>query len=49
MDMEEVIQEKILRNFFEVDKNYITTYGLSVLANEQLLSSKHAVDAIKKI
>ena len=37
-----------LRKFFEVDKNYITTYALSVLANEQLLSSKYAVDAIKK-
>tara|TARA_B100002051_G_scaffold182825_1_gene173045 strand:+ start:4257 stop:7310 length:3054 start_codon:yes stop_codon:yes gene_type:complete len=39
---------KNLRKFFEVDKNYITTYALSVLANEQLLSSKYAVDAIKK-
>ncbi len=39
---------KNLRKFFEVDKNYITTYALSVLASEQLLSSKHAVDAIKK-
>ena len=39
---------KNLRKFFEVDKNYIATYALSVLANEQLLSSKHAVDAIKK-
>ena len=39
---------KKLRQFFEVDKNYITTYALSVLANEQLLSSKYAVDAIKK-
>tara|TARA_Y100000591_G_scaffold327399_1_gene351784 strand:+ start:944 stop:3997 length:3054 start_codon:yes stop_codon:yes gene_type:complete len=39
---------KNLRKFFEVDKNYITTYALSVLANEQLLSSKHAADAIKK-
>ena len=39
---------KNLRKFFEVDKNYITTYALSVLANEQLLSSKHAIDAIKK-
>ena len=39
---------KNLRKFFEVDKNYITTYALSILANEQLLSSKHAVDAIKK-
>ena len=32
----------------QVDKNYITTYALSILANEQLLSSKYAVDAIKK-
>ncbi len=39
---------KNLRKFFEVDKNYITTYALSILANEQLLSSKYAVDAIKK-
>ena len=39
---------KNLRKFFEVDKNYITTYALSVLANEQLLSSKYAVEAIKK-
>ena len=39
---------KNLRKFFEVDKKYITTYALSVLASEQLLSSKHAVDAIKK-
>ena len=39
---------KNLRNFFEVDKNYITTYALSVLASEQLLPSKHAVEAIKK-
>ncbi len=39
---------KNLRKFFEVDKNYITTYALSILANEQLLSSKHAIDAIKK-
>ena len=39
---------KNLRKFFEVDKNYITTYALSVLASEQLLSSKYAVDAIKK-
>ena len=46
--MEEVIPEKNLRNFFEVDKNYITTYALSVLASEQLLPSKHAVEAIKK-
>ena len=39
---------KNLRNCFEVDKNYITTYALSVLASEQLLPSKHAVEAIKK-
>ena len=48
MVMVEAILEKNLRKFFEVDKNYITTYALSVLANEQLLSSKYAVEAIKK-
>ncbi len=39
---------KNLRRFFEVDKEHIVTYGLSVLANEQLVSSKYAEDAIKK-
>ena len=37
-----------LRNFFEVDKKYIVTYALSVLAKEQLISSKYAEQAIKK-
>ena len=39
---------KNLRKFFEVDKEHIVTYGLSVLAKEQLISSKYASDAIKK-
>ena len=39
---------KELRKFFEVDKEHITTYGLSILAKEQLIASKHALDAIKK-
>ena len=39
---------KNLRNFFEVDKEHIVTYGLSVLAKEQLIASKYAEDAIKK-
>ena len=39
---------KNLRNFFEVDKDYIATYGLSVLAKEQLIASKYAKEAIKK-
>ena len=39
---------KNLRKFFEVDKEHIVTYGLSILAKEQLLPSKHASDAIKK-
>ena len=39
---------KNLRNFFEVDKEHIVTYALSVLAKEQLLSSKYAIEAIKK-
>ena len=37
-----------LRNFFEVDKKYIVTYALSVLAKEQLISSKLALEAMKK-
>ena len=37
-----------LRKFFEVDKEHIVTYGLSVLAKEQLLTSKYASEAIKK-
>ena len=37
-----------LRRFFEVDKDHIVAYGLSVLANEQLIASKYAEEAIKK-
>ena len=37
-----------LRKFFEVDKEHIVAYGLSILAKEQLLSTKYAQDAIKK-
>jgi len=37
-----------LRKFFEVDKNHVVTYGLSVLAKEQLIASKYASEAIKK-
>ena len=39
---------KNLRKFFEVDKEHIVAYGLSILSNEQLIASKHAVEAIKK-
>ncbi|MDC1032695.1 pyruvate dehydrogenase (acetyl-transferring), homodimeric type [Candidatus Pelagibacter sp.] len=39
---------KNLRKFFEVDKEHIVTYGLSILAKEQLISSKYASEAIKK-
>ena len=39
---------KNLRRFFEVDKEHIVAYGLSVLANEQLITSKYAEEAIKK-
>ena len=39
---------KNLRKFFEVDKEHIVAYSLSVLAKEQLISSKHAENAIKK-
>ncbi len=39
---------KNLRKFFEVDKEHIVAYGLSILANEQLISSKYAKEALKK-
>ncbi len=39
---------KNLRKFFEVDKEHIVTYGLSILASEQLIASKYAEEAIKK-
>ena len=39
---------KNLRKFFEIDKEHIVFYGLSVLAKEQLIASKHAEKAIKK-
>ena len=39
---------KKLRKFFEVDKEHIVTYTLSVLAKEQLISSKYAERAMKK-
>ena len=39
---------KNLRKFFEVDKEHIITYTLSVLAKEQLIPSKYAKDAMKK-
>ena len=39
---------KNLRKFFEIDKEHIVAYSLSVLAKEQLISSKYAKDAIKK-
>ena len=39
---------KNLRKFFEVDKEHIVAYSLSVLAKEQLIPSKHAKEAIKK-
>ncbi len=37
-----------LRKFFEVDSEHLVTYALSILANEQLIPSKHVKDAIKK-
>jgi len=37
-----------LRKFFEVDKEHIVAYSLSILAKEQLIPSKYAKDAIKK-
>ena len=39
---------KNLRKFFEVDKEHIVAYSLSVLAKEQLVPSKYAKEAIKK-
>ena len=39
---------KNLRNFFEVDKEHLVAYGLSILAKEQLIASKYAKDAMKK-
>ena len=39
---------KNLRKFFEVDKEHVVAYGLSVLAKEQLITSKYAKEAIKK-
>ena len=39
---------KNLRKFFEVDKEHVVTYGLSILAREQLIASKYAQEAIKK-
>ena len=48
MVLEEVILEKILRKFFEVDKEHLVAYGLSVLAKEQLIASNMHKEAIKK-
>jgi len=39
---------KNLRKFFEVDKEHIVTYALSVLSKEQLIASRYAKEAIKK-
>ena len=39
---------KNLRKFFEVDKEHIVAYSLSVLAKEQLIPSKYASEAMKK-
>ena len=39
---------KNLRKFFEVDKEHLVAYSLSILAKEQLIASKYAKEAIKK-
>ena len=39
---------KNLRKFFEVDKEHIVAYSLSVLAKEQLMPSSYAKKAMKK-
>ena len=47
MDLQKYYK-KNLRKFFEVDKEHVVTYGLSILAKEQLIASKYAKEAIKK-
>ncbi len=39
---------KNLRRFFEVDKEHIVVYSLSILADEQLIPSKYLKEAMKK-
>jgi pyruvate dehydrogenase E1 component len=39
---------KNLRKFFEVDKEHLVVYGLSVLAKEQKIASIYAENAMKK-
>ena len=39
---------KNLRKFFEIDKEHLVVYGLSILAKEQLITSKYSKDAMKK-
>ena len=39
---------KKLRKFFEVDKEHIVAYALSVLSKEQLIPTKHAKEAMIK-
>ena len=41
------VKRKNLRKFFEVDKEHIVTFGLSVLSKEQLIASKYAKEAMK--
>ena len=41
MVMEEVILGKILRKFFEVDKEHLVTYGLSVLGKRTIDSHQN--------
>ena len=39
---------KKLRRFFEIDKEHIVTYALSILSKEQLIGSGEALKAMKK-
>ena len=39
---------KNLRQFFEVDKEHLVAYGISIRAKEQLIASKYAKEAIIK-
>ncbi|WP_205859188.1 pyruvate dehydrogenase (acetyl-transferring), homodimeric type [Pleionea sediminis] len=37
-----------LRNFFEVDRNYVTVAALMALADDNLIERKHVAEALKK-
>ena len=39
-------ETKVITKFFEVDKEHLVAYSLSVLAKEQLIASKYAKEAV---